>query len=395
MTEKLFYENAYLKEFHAAVKRCVSAKKGKKEVFHVILDRTAFFPEGGGQYADTGILGGRKVLDVQEIDEGILHITDGPLTEGDTVEGCLDWTERHMKMQQHTGEHIVSGIVNRRFGYQNVGFHLGSEDCTMDFNGEITKEQLREIETEANRAVAANCEVLILFPKPEELETLQYRSKIEIEGQVRIVAIPGYDVCACCAPHVYRTGEIGMIKLTNVQHYKGGVRVTLLCGARALADYRDKEQQIKEASALLCAPEQEVYQAVVRLKEEKDGLKQQLWELKHQLLREKLFPYLEWERKGEKAPEFLWISEKDLTPEDNKYLLNQMLEKGVGICIVVSENAEQFRYIAGSRTQDVRPVAKWFNIHFEGRGGGKEDMVQGACSLRPEEGTLSTIFETE
>lgn len=186
-----------------------------------------------------------------------------------------------------------------------------------------------------------------------------------------------------------------MIKLTNVQHYKGGVRVTLLCGARALADYRDKEQQIKEASALLCAPEQEVYQAVVRLKEEKDGLKQQLWELKHQLLREKLFPYLEWERKGEKAPEFLWISEKDLTPEDNKYLLNQILEKGVGICIVVSENAEQFRYIAGSRTRDVRPVAKWFNTHFEGRGGGKEDMVQGACSLCPEEGTLSTIFETE
>ncbi len=395
MTEKLFYENAYLKEFRAEVKQCVPAKKGKKEVFHVILDRTAFFPEGGGQYADTGVLGRQKVLDVQEAGEEIIHITDGPLPVGDKVEGCLDWAERYMKMQQHTGEHIVSGSVNRKFGYQNVGFHLGSEDCTMDFNGEITKEQLREIETEANRAVAANCKVLISFPDSKELETLQYRSKIEIEGQVRIVTIPGYDVRACCAPHVYRTGEIGMIKLTNVQHYKGGVRVTLLCGTRALTDYRDKEWQIKEVSGLLCAPEQEVYQAVVRLKEEKDGLKQQLRELKNQLLREKLFPYLEWERKGEQAPEFLWITEKGLTPEDNKYLLNQMLEKGVGICIIVSENAEQFRYIAGSRAQDVRPVAKWFNTHFEGRGGGKKDMVQGACNLRPEEGTLSTIFETE
>ena len=185
-----------------------------------------------------------------------------------SVKGQLDWEERFMKMQQHTGEHIVSGLVHGRFGYNNVGFHLGSEDCTMDFNGEITREELREIEVEANRAVWKNLEVQALYPSPEEAGKMEYRSKIKIEGQIRIVVIPGYDVCACCAPHVKRTGEIGMIKLTDVQRYKGGVRVTMLCGIRSLKDYEMKQEQTAEISALLCAKTEETALAVRRMKEE-------------------------------------------------------------------------------------------------------------------------------
>ena len=206
-TVKLFYQDSHLKELEAKVVSC--GKSG--DHYEAELDCTAFFPEGGGQYADTGTIGSVRVLDVQERDGRVLHITDGPLTPGETVAGRIDWEERFMKMQQHTGEHIVSGLVHARFGYNNVGFHLGSEDCTMDFDGEITPEELREIEEKANRAVWADLDVQVLYPSEEELAQIEYRSKIEIEGQVRIVVIPGYDVCACCAPHVKRTGEIGVL----------------------------------------------------------------------------------------------------------------------------------------------------------------------------------------
>lgn len=194
------------------------------------------------------------------------HRTDAPLSVGDCVEGRIDWDLRFMKMQQHTGEHIVSGLVHKRFGYQNVGFHLGSEDCTMDFNGEITKEEIREIEWEANRAVVRNLEVEVTYPDQKVLQTLVYRSKIEIEGQVRIVTIPEYDVCACCAPHVKQTGEIGQIRLTGVQRYKGGVRVTMLCGFRALEDYRRKAESTGCISSALCVKEEDVAQGVEKLK---------------------------------------------------------------------------------------------------------------------------------
>ena len=154
-------------------------------------------------------------IDAQEREGVVYHRTEEALEPGEAVRGRIDWEERFEKMQQHTGEHIVSGLVHSRFGYNNVGFHLGSDYCTMDFDGPISAEELRKIEWEANRAASLDLEVLVQYPSKEELEHMEYRSKIEIEGQVRIVSVPGYDVCACCAPHVKRTGEIGMIKLVN------------------------------------------------------------------------------------------------------------------------------------------------------------------------------------
>ena len=232
-TEKLFYEDSHLKEFTAKVISC----KPYKEQYKVVLDRTAFFPEGGGQYADTGMLDDVRVLDVHEKEGIIYHTTEKALEAGKTVTGKINWEERFEKMQQHTGEHIVSGLVHERFGYNNVGFHLGSDYCTMDFDGTLTKEQLREIELAANQAVWKNIDIVVTYPSKEELANMDYRSKIEIEGQVRIVTVPGYDVCACCAPHVKKTGEIGMLKLVNMVNYKGGERITMLCGVRALKDY--------------------------------------------------------------------------------------------------------------------------------------------------------------
>ena len=189
MTERLYNQDVYTKTFTATVRSCQEASG--RDGYEVILDRTAFFPEGGGQYGDIGWLSGIRVTDTQEKDGEVIHYTEEPLEAGSTIDGEIDWKIRFSRMQQHTAEHILSGLVHKRFGYQNVGFHLGDDLCTMDFNGPVTKEQMEEIEQEANRAVYQNIPVQILYPSEEELEGMEYRSKIEIDGQVRIVWIPG------------------------------------------------------------------------------------------------------------------------------------------------------------------------------------------------------------
>lgn len=404
MTEKLFYEDSHMRTFTAVVLECgpvgdgvpeasaktADARKGERDPeasgrtgeipegkrYQIVLDRTAFFPEGGGQYADTGQLQADsevvRVLDVQERDGKIFHITDRPVPAGSTVSGQIDWAERFMKMQQHTGEHIVSGLVHARFGYDNVGFHLGSTDCTMDFNGEITREELHEIELRANEAAAANLEIQVSYPSGEELAGLEYRSKIEIEGQVRIVTIPGFDVCACCAPHVKKTGEIGVIKLTHVQRYKGGVRVTMLCGSRALADYDRKSASVSQISASLCAKEDEVAEAVEHLKEECARLKARLAEQQKEMLRLKA-------RGSDGEEGAVCLFESGLEGEGPRLLMNLVMERGHELCAVFCGNdVEGYRYVIGSVSLDLRKLVKELNAAFSGRGGGKPEMVQGS-----------------
>lgn len=404
MTEKLFYEDSHMRTFTAVVLECGPVGDGAPEAsaktadvrqgerdpeasgrtgeipeekrYQIVLDRTAFFPEGGGQYADTGQLQADsevvRVLDVQERDGKISHITDRPVPAGSTVSGQIDWAERFMKMQQHTGEHIVSGLVHARFGYDNVGFHLGSTDCTMDFNGEITREELHEIELRANEAAAANLDIQVSYPSGEELAGLEYRSKIEIEGRVRIVTIPGFDVCACCAPHVKKTGEIGVIKLTHVQRYKGGVRVTMLCGFRALADYDRKSESVRRISASLCAKEDEVAEAVEHLKEECARLKARLAEQQKEMLWLKAR-----ESDGEKGAVCLF--ESGLEGDGPRLLMNLVMERGHELCAVFCGNDEEgYRYVIGSAGLDLRKLVKELNAAFSGRGGGKPEMVQGS-----------------
>lgn len=377
MTEKLFYQDSHLTEFEAKVLSCEPVNPdilpGHSGEYAAELDRTAFFPEGGGQYADTGVLGGVRVTDVQEKDGRILHLLEGPLEPGTCVSGRIDWEERFMKMQQHSGEHIVSGLVHSAFGYNNVGFHLGSEDCTMDFDGELSKEQLVHIEQEANRAVWKNLKIQALYPSAEELARMEYRSKIEIEGQVRIIVVPGYDVCACCAPHVSYTGEIGLIKLTHVQRYKGGARVTMLCGVRALQDCEVKQEQAGEISALLCAKENEIAESVRHLRDEADNLKYELGEKEKKLIAVKaeMIP---------KDGKPVCIFTEDIEGDSMRLLMNLVLEAGHNVCAVFHGNdSEGYRYVIGSRTQNMRELVKEFNAAFDGRGGGKPEMVQGTA----------------
>ena len=374
-TGKLFYEDSHLREFDAQVLSCTA----DGAAYQIVLDQTAFFPEGGGQYADTGYLDGVRVLDVHEKNGVVRHKTDAPLEPGSCVHGRIDWEERFEKMQQHTGEHIISGLVHSRFGYNNVGFHLGADYCTMDFDGPISPEELRRIEWEANRAVAANLEIRVSYPSKAELEKLEYRSKIEIEGQVRIVTVPGYDVCACCAPHVKRTGEIGLIKLVNRMNYKGGERITMLCGFRALRDYETKLTNAKEIGALLCEKEDRIAEAVRRQKEELERQKYENGRLLQQILayRAKETPVID--------PVTVAFAE-DLTGSAPREFMNLLLDQGAPVSAVFAGSDDGgYRYVIGSRSRDVRPLGKELNARFRGRGGGKPEMIQGSLSGKMEE----------
>ena len=258
---KLYYEDCHIREFTAQVLSCREAD-GK---YQVILDATAFYPEGGGQACDLGTLGEAQVLDVQEKDGEILHTCDKPLTVGTQVTGQIDWDRRFDLMQQHTGEHIVSGIVHKKFGYHNVGFHMGSDVVTIDFDGEISPDALQEIEQEANRAVWANLPVNCSVPSREELPGIFYRTKRELPWPVRIVRVPETDSCACCGVHVKYTGQIGLIKLFSCVKFHQGVRIEMACGQRAYNYVNQILGENRRISHLLSAKMPETAQSVETL----------------------------------------------------------------------------------------------------------------------------------
>lgn len=367
-TRKLYDLDSHLRSFTAAVVSCKETSGG----YGIVLDQTAFFPEGGGQPSDRGTLDGVPVFDVQELDGKILHMTSAPLAPGQTVHGELDWNVRFSNMQQHSGEHIVSGLVHRLYGLDNVGFHMGSDAVTVDFNGVLTDAQLDEIERLANEAVVQNVSVTVAYPNAADLDTLPYRSKKELTGAVRIVTVEGYDVCACCAPHVKKTGEIGLIKLIGSQRYKGGVRVSMLCGFRALSDYRAKLNSVSAISAMLSAKHDAVLDAVGKLQDENRQLHAAMTELQKRALAEKvsLLP-------ADQPCICLFV--EALEQPLMRYLANLLMDKFPGICGVFSAvSASHFQYILGSQAEDVRPFCKALGQAFQGRGGGSSSMVQGS-----------------
>lgn len=376
MTQKLYYEDSHLKEFTAQVKSCQWDEK--KGCYGIVLDRTVFFPEGGGQYGDSGRINGISVEDVQERDDEVIHYMKESLPVGEKIQGCIDFQERFSKMQQHTGEHIVSGLIHRYFGYDNVGFHLGKELVTMDFNGVFTKEQLMKIEYEANEAVAANLAIKADYPANEELERLDYRSKKKLAGQIRIVTVPGYDVCACCAPHVKYTGEIGMIRLVDAVKYKGGTRVTMVCGFRALADYRTKEHNVLEISRLLSAKPYETAEAVKRLQKENQQEKDKLFRIQSRYLEMKLKELTGIGRNSEKH---ILLFEDELDKNAARHFADAGMHMCEGICgIFLGNDRQGYQYILGSKNIDLREFLKAFHEEFPGKGGGKPQMVQGTAA---------------
>lgn len=278
-TIKLYEADPYLGEFTAVVEKCIS----EAGIFKVALNQTAFYPEGGGQPADTGILGEARVVDVQESGGIIWHTVTQLLEPGREVTGSIDFERRFSLMQNHSGEHIVSGIITKKYGCSNVGFHMGTDGITMDFDCVLTEEQLAEVELEANSVVLDDVPIRAYYPSSEELKELEYRSKKALSGAVRIVEVEGCDRCACCGTHVSHTGEIRLIKFLRLQNYKGGVRITMLCGERAFEDYCVKHDKLTAAARLLSVKPEQVEESVVRLKEKNIELKRELNQLRKQL----------------------------------------------------------------------------------------------------------------
>ena len=382
-TEKLYYKDSHCFEFTALVLDCRETARGPA----LILDRTAFFPEGGGQLADTGSLGAVKVLDVHEKEGEILHYCDGPLMPGERVEGRLDAEQRLVRMQNHSGEHVVSGLAHKLFGCENVGFHMGEDFVTIDFDRELSREQLMEIETLANRAVREDLPVSCTFPEPEALKSLEYRSKLELTENVRIVEIPGVDRCACCAPHVERTGEIGLIKVLDWERHRGGLRLSLACGMLALRDYRVKQENISAISQALSSKRHETAAAVERLLQEQQKSKERIAALSLELAL-----YMAEDR--EETEGNICVFDSVLDEVALRELVNLLMEKCRGIAAAFSgDDRRGYRYIMGSRELDMRSLAKELNSLIEGRGGGKARMIQGSASASA--AAIAAVFERD
>ena len=386
MTRKLYDADARLLSFSGRVLSCEYNEK--KSCYEVILDQTAFFPEEGGQMPDQGVLDGQTVTDVQlrkdticgNYEETIVHMVKDPINVGAEVTGTIDWNHRFDQMQQHSGEHIISGLIHHHYGLDNVGFHLGAEEVTLDFNGTLTLEQLRAIEKEANEAIKKNFPVEIAFPDPETLKNLNYRSKIELKGPVRIVTFPGYDICACCAPHVERTGEIGLIKITNVQSHRGGVRVNILCGDRAIADYTQKQDSVSAISVSLSAPASQIAEAVEKLKQDNLRLKEQICALQAALMETKMASL---PSPADCANALLTASELDAIASRNT--ANQLADTYPGFgAVLVGSDETGYRFVIASRRKDCRELASLLRKEFGAKGGGSAEMIQGNMKVNLE-----------
>ena len=373
MTERLYYQDTYCREFEAQV---VSCTEGKNR-FEVVLDRTAFYPEGGGQPGDTGCLvfNGTEinVFDTHEKNGEVVHYTDRQVQAGAKVSGKIDWQHRFDLMQNHSGEHIVSGLIHERFGYQNVGFHMGKDMITIDFDGDFSVQDMKEIELRANETVWADVPVQIQNCTEEEVSAMEFRSKKELHGTIRIVTFPGADVCACCGTHVKRTGEIGLIRLISLQKFRNGVRMEMLCGRKALLYTEQICEQNRLISVALSAKPVQTAEAVERLKALSAETAYRLAGLEEKVFNERA--------KILTGAGDVLLFEENLSPEGVRKLAAAVMETCGGRCVVCSgEDGAGYKYAIGQKDGDLRQTVKQFNAACSGRGGGKPFFAQGSVN---------------
>lgn len=380
---KIFYEDINIIDFEATVVSCEYDEERK--LYKVLLDATAFFPEEGGQSADIGTLGDQEVMDVQIKEDLVYHYVKNALAVGTMVSGHVDWNQRFDFMQQHSGEHILSGLIHNKYGYNNVGFHLSTNEVTMDFNGVLDWDQAREIELAANKIIYANLPIVVSYPSADELSNMEYRSKIEIDGQVRIVTIPKVDVCACCAPHVATTGQIGIIKIVGLQSYKGGVRFNILCGERALQDYSEKFDSVSTIAQDMSTKQDQIVAGYNRLKEEYLSLKTKINDLQSICLSMSLSS-LPSPEESENAVLFTDITDNVAI----RNAVNQLMESYSGYCAVFA-SSESYRFVIGSKNLDCNELAQKLRTDLGAKCGGNKVMIQGSVESSKED--IEKIFK--
>lgn len=374
MTKKLYDIDSHIKEFKSTVTECYETQKG----FAVVLEATAFFPEAGGQASDRGYIDGIEVSDVQIENEKILHFTGKNVEVGKEVECVLDWERRFDFMQQHSAEHIVSGVAHKLYGCENVGFHLSTDIVTLDFDKPITEEQILKIEKEANEAVFNNVFFKAYYPDEETLSNLKYRSKKELEGAIRIVEIENTDSCACCAPHVNTGAEIGIIKLLGTEKIRGGVRIELKAGRRALEDYNCKFDNVRKISSKLCVKQNETAEAVDRVLEQLTALKSEIGFLKKNLIDEKI-------KNFNSSDTVTATFEENLDMKELQHYADTLFKCKGGIRVVLSPATDGYSFVICGEEEMLKAFFIEFKSAFQVKGGGRGTMVQGTVVAKCEE----------
>ena len=381
-TEKLYYADPFLKTFTATVLDCQPGKNG----FVVTLDRTAFYPEGGGQPADQGTLDGAAVTDVHEKNGVVLHNVDSAVEIGKTVTGVIDWARRFDHMQQHSGEHICSGLICGRCHCDNVGFHMGTDMVTIDFNADIPWEELLEIEAQANQYICEDHPIDIQFHRGAELDAIDYRSKKPLEGDVRIVAFPGADCCACCGTHVLRSGQVGLVKFLSVQKFREGVRIELLCGKRALNYLSRTWEQAKTIGQRLSVKSVDTAAAVERLEHELSAAK-----LRCAQLEESVFAAIAQEQAGKGD---VLLFQPPMKPDSVRKLADAAAKTCGGLAAVFAGEGIHYAYALGRADgQDISAQVKAMNAALHGRGGGRNGFAQG--SVEAEQNAIEAFFKED
>ena len=378
-TGKLYYQDSHIRNFTARVISCVETAKG----YEITLDQTAFYPEGGGQACDLGILDAANVLHVKEQDEKVVHICDRPLEEGKTVAGAINWNRRFDLMQQHSGEHMVSGVVHRRFGWHNVGFHMGSDVVTIDFDGPISVEALQEIEQEVNEKIWQDIPFRCWYPNPEELPQVAYRTKRELPWPVRIVEIPGVDTCACCGTHVKTTGEIGFVKLFSCVKFHQGVRIEMACGARALAFLSKVYEQNRQVSQAFSAKLLETGEAAQKMNEALAAEKYKTIALQRQIFDSIAKTYA-----GRKQVVHF---EDSLSPAGVRELAEAIAGTCDGVAAVFSGTDGKWDVCLACPGGDVKELGSRMAKALDGRGGGKPGFFQG--QVKAEKAAILRFFQ--
>ena len=378
-TEKLYYQDPFMGEFTATVLACEEAKNG----YQVVLDRTAFYPEGGGQPADHGTLGGSNVTDVHEKDGVIFHTCDQAVEIGETVTGRIDWARRFDHMQQHSGEHIISGILCRDYRCDNVGFHMGADTVTIDYNADISWEQALDAQRKANEVIWADQATEIAYPSPQELATLDYRSKKELTGKVRIVTFPEADCCACCGTHVLRAGQVGIIKVLSCQKFREGVRLEILCGKRALDYLCRTYDQARAIGQQLSVKPQDTLAAVERLEAELSAAKVRMAQLE-----EAVFESMARDNEGRGD---VVLFQPPMKGDSVRKLADAVAKRCGGLAAVFAGEDGQYAYaLVRADGADIAPLVKDLNKTLNGRGGGRGGFAQG--SVQTDRAAIEVFF---
>ncbi len=375
---ELFYQFPYQTEFESKVVSCIKTQQG----YAIQLEDTLFYPEGGGQPSDTGTLDQNEVYDVQRVNGTVIHYCKQPLEEGKTIKGKIDWNRRFDFMQQHSGEHIISGLIHKAFGYENVGFHMG-DVIQIDIDGPMTQQQAEEIFTKANEVIYQNVPIEITFPSEEELKNLPYRSKKELTGRIRIVSIPNVDICACCGTHVNNTGEIGVITMLSIKKHKKGVRIEMLCGKRAYQYLQAIKKENDEISHLLSAETTKTSQSVNELLNRNQNAINELRQFQFTQVLEQI--------QAMQTREYTILFTKNLDRKQMVKAANEMIERNLGrIAGICNEEDIGYSYVFMSQREPLKQYSQIWNEKLSGRGGGKDDMIQGSFQSTKEE--IETII---